>query len=636
MAFLVEPSRAPNWALPIALLAALTLVPFRVPRSEALTGNERTAPLAAARAPAGRVLFILIDGLGVNAAYHPGWMPRLQARRESAAWGTAWASFPTITPSGVASLMSGHRRRPAVEVPGGAVPTREADSLLAHTSAAGRKVFVVGQQDWRHLYAGHGASMDILDYEGPPLHYDETQIERVLPVVAGRRGPWDLVALHLFDLDPIGHLEGIGGPHYLAKLRWLDETVEKLAALAGPKTIVVVTADHGQTLRGNHGGEGRDERRVPLVLWGPGVRPGPFGDVELRDVAPTLAALMGVAPPSGSLGWPILPALAMDARQRAAFLIDLAEQRRRLAEAASARWPWLATHHDSRIEEARRLSSAKSFDAAGRLWHTLLGLGLVTLAAGLGSAWPAPAVLASLSAGIGTAYLLGLLLPIAIPSLWPMTSWLTLIAAAGLLATALACSLGQVGIRRRAWVCWSAALLLLLVPDFVDLRLTLWIVMWGICLWELSRSSLDRWRPLALMIFVVAAVGASSPWFPEAEMSALRGALPFVLFRLRGTPPYDGLGHIAAALAGPKALRASRRGRPAAGRVLLRPSAPADLGRGRGLHRRGADPAGGAGRPGALAVPGPRGGVPSDALERRLLLLGARRPGRLGPRPAVP
>ena len=45
------------------------------------------------------------------------------------------------------------------------------------------------------------------------------------------------------------------------------------------------------------------DNHVPVLFWGPGIKPGTYpGTIAVNDIAPTLAALLGTAEPSGSIG----------------------------------------------------------------------------------------------------------------------------------------------------------------------------------------------------------------------------------------------------------------------------------------------------------------------------------------------
>src|SRR5688500_5350897 len=68
-------------------------------------------------------------------------------------------------------------------------------------------------------------------------------------------------------------------------------------------TLIFVTGDHGQTVEGGHPPFAQDAWPMPLVVAGPGVKPGgKFPYSEQIDVVPTLTYLMGVKPPDNAMG----------------------------------------------------------------------------------------------------------------------------------------------------------------------------------------------------------------------------------------------------------------------------------------------------------------------------------------------
>lgn len=99
--------------------------------------------------------------------------------------------------------------------------------------------------------------------------------------------------------------------HHLGLLlRWVESDLDRAA-----RTVVVVTADHGE-----HLGEGGLEHHgntlndvlthVPLVVHVPGMQPRRVATpISLVDVAPTIAAILGVAAPLEWTGAPQLAAL---------------------------------------------------------------------------------------------------------------------------------------------------------------------------------------------------------------------------------------------------------------------------------------------------------------------------------------
>jgi len=68
---------------------------------------------------------------------------------------------------------------------------------------------------------------------------------------------------------------------------------------------VILTADHGQTPRGHHGGTTEAMREVPLYYFG--AASGPTGEEVLcqTQVAPSVLTLLGVPVPPGMRGAPI-------------------------------------------------------------------------------------------------------------------------------------------------------------------------------------------------------------------------------------------------------------------------------------------------------------------------------------------
>jgi hypothetical protein len=86
-----------------------------------------------------------------------------------------------------------------------------------------------------------------------------------------------------------------------AHLGTLVEELKKLGMY--DSTLIFVTGDHGQTVEGGHPPFAQDAWPMPLVVAGPGVKPGGrFPYSEQIDVVPTLTYLMGVKPPANAMG----------------------------------------------------------------------------------------------------------------------------------------------------------------------------------------------------------------------------------------------------------------------------------------------------------------------------------------------
>jgi arylsulfatase A-like enzyme len=157
------------------------------------------------------------------------------------------------------------------------------------------------------------------------VHFDYTPPEPYAEMFdTGYAGPLDgsKIVDAGFPLDAgaseLRHLLAL----YDGEVRYTDETIgTMLEALdragALDRTLVVVTADHGEEFL-EHGGKTHrrtvhvESVHVPLVFWAAsGLARGHRVEtaVSLADVAPTIDALFGIAPPAGIEGRSLVPAL---------------------------------------------------------------------------------------------------------------------------------------------------------------------------------------------------------------------------------------------------------------------------------------------------------------------------------------
>ena len=98
-----------------------------------------------------------------------------------------------------------------------------------------------------------------------------------------------------------------GSPYRKAALQadeYLGQFLAELSALGiRDKTLLFVTADHGQADTGWHPFDAEDAWAMPLVVVGPGVRAGQrLAYAEQTGIVPTLCYLMGVKPPRNTDG----------------------------------------------------------------------------------------------------------------------------------------------------------------------------------------------------------------------------------------------------------------------------------------------------------------------------------------------
>ena len=116
-------------------------------------------------------------------------------------------------------------------------------------------------------------------------------------------GDPDDVFVHLDEVDGAGHSVGTSGAAYGQALARVDQQIGQILAAVDSRAtradedwLVVVTADHGHTTTGGHGGNTPGERKTFVIAAGAGIEPGSVRhDVKLVDIAPTVLAAAGVA-----------------------------------------------------------------------------------------------------------------------------------------------------------------------------------------------------------------------------------------------------------------------------------------------------------------------------------------------------
>ncbi|MFD4941316.1 alkaline phosphatase family protein [Streptomyces sp. NPDC058409] len=113
----------------------------------------------------------------------------------------------------------------------------------------------------------------------------------------------DSTFVHLDEVDGAGHSSGSASDAYLKALNTADAQVGRLLdavtsrpTYADEDWLVVVTADHGHTPTGGHGGNTPLERGTFVIARGKGIEPGSVrDDVKITDIAPTVLRHEGVA-----------------------------------------------------------------------------------------------------------------------------------------------------------------------------------------------------------------------------------------------------------------------------------------------------------------------------------------------------
>ena len=258
-----------------------------------------------------RVVLVVVDGLRVDASRG---IKTLNGLRQQGADFTAWTGEPSLSYPGWTLIASGATR----EVSGvttnwykGAV---RVDHVFASARRAGLRSGIAGSTGWGTLFPGSPDARILVedphDYRNAEAAY-RTSADVTAAALRFLDQDLQLVLVHLPSVDILGHGFGGTSAQYAEAARRVDGHLAAiLQAVDLATTTVIVTADHGHTDTGGHGGWETVVKQVPLVLAGAGVRRGVRGgDVRQADIAPTVAALLGTAIPAHSQGRPLVEAL---------------------------------------------------------------------------------------------------------------------------------------------------------------------------------------------------------------------------------------------------------------------------------------------------------------------------------------
>lgn len=120
--------------------------------------------------------------------------------------------------------------------------------------------------------------------------------------------------IHFSDPDERGHAVGWMSDPQLEAIRSSDKCLGTLVnAVAGAgmdnDTLFILSSDHGGHGR-NHSGRIEEDRLIPWIVWGPGVRPGHniTAPISTTDTAATALWALGYPNPPGLQGIPVLEA----------------------------------------------------------------------------------------------------------------------------------------------------------------------------------------------------------------------------------------------------------------------------------------------------------------------------------------
>jgi hypothetical protein len=348
-------------AVALVVLGAVGAIKAGLAGADFTFDLEQTRPALAQVAPAAfdphtprlarRVFLVIVDGLRLDKSYELPFLDELRRRgvdSEATSHYPTWSrpnyvSILTGVPPSASGVRTNHHSTPVV-----------LDSLMDRAHAAGLRVATATDYDvlpklfLRERVEATPRSdavpaiptedrdpldttdIDVMEHPLSEAAVHAPDAPLVSPFDDARYAPWpgglaetgaalvdgnaDLVVLLIGAVDAAGHARGGASPEYREAAEIADRALARaLAHVDLAQDAIVVTADHGHTNRGGHGGVEPEVLSVPLIAAGAGIRPAAAAnDARLIDLAPTVSALLGIAAPGHGLGRTLDELLALD------------------------------------------------------------------------------------------------------------------------------------------------------------------------------------------------------------------------------------------------------------------------------------------------------------------------------------
>lgn len=347
-------------AIALALVIGIVAMAMRVVTPPPPPSN--LAARAALGAPlTKRLALVLLDGIRFDVATDGRRMPRLAERCRSSASAELWAEPISMTASAALVFGTGAHAEIDQAIRNETSQPTFFEDLFTIARGAHLRTGTVGDPVWTGLFPTgwdvtrvepHQLAVGVGDDEARFL--EATALQAIEP-------PVELAVYHFATPDHMAHGHGIASQAYETYIEHFDRLLAEFLARFSLDTTVIVLGDHGATMGGIHGTDTEEQRRTFMTASGPGIVRGgsspPLPRVDDVDLAPTMAALLGLPVPRHARGEPLVSWLDVNADTRATMACDnLRDLARPLGAAADE--AALAPACDPRRPAADRVASA--------------------------------------------------------------------------------------------------------------------------------------------------------------------------------------------------------------------------------------------------------------------------------------
>jgi len=278
-----------------------------------------------------QVVLVLIGGLSYDASLE---MPYLNTLRPQGLDAQCTGYYPSYSQSAWTTLISGAGPEtsdaPLVNLPHEQLQYLTVDDLFTEAKRAKLTTAIAGFHWWENMIPEKTLDRGFF-VSSTGAEADQETVQAVLDLM--NSVPPNLYLVHLSQVDHAVNTYGTDSEEYRAALQTVDLYLNEMAqAMSLKRHVLVVTSDHGYLAGGGHGGADREVITTPLVMVGPRVVPGALAQIHQTDIAPTIAALLGLAIPSAAQGDILFNALVMDEGESTEKWVSWSQQRVELSD----------------------------------------------------------------------------------------------------------------------------------------------------------------------------------------------------------------------------------------------------------------------------------------------------------------
>lgn len=269
-----------------------------------------------------RVVIILLDGLREDTANNATLMPEVDRLRARGASASMTSHPPSYSEPGCTTILTGTwpdiNDGPAFNLEYEDIPVITQETIFTTAKTAGLKTAISAYYWFEKLIpqdqVDHAFYTTRDDREG-----DHQVVDAALPWLSDES--INLILIHIDQIDYAGHYEGgVMSMGWDEAARQSDDLLVKLVAgIDLSTTTILIFSDHGQIDQGGHGGHDLVAMQEPFVAIGAGILPGVYDPIQMVDLAPTIAILLGTSLPSSAEGGPLVKMLALTEIQRQAI-----------------------------------------------------------------------------------------------------------------------------------------------------------------------------------------------------------------------------------------------------------------------------------------------------------------------------